>query len=79
MENVHCDFKSSSCATKINSRWWGRTYVTDYPGVIEITMRRDREACRCIQAVRLRGAIYVLHAFQKNPGLVSQLPGRMWI
>ena len=36
------------------------------PGVIEIAVRHDRDAYRCVQAVRLGGAIYVLHAFQKK-------------
>lgn len=36
------------------------------PGIIEIAVRHDREAYRCVQAVRLGDAIYVLHAFQKK-------------
>ena len=33
------------------------------PGVRKIAVRHDSEAYRCVQAVRLGGAIYVLHAF----------------
>ena len=36
------------------------------PGVIEIAIKHDKEAYRCVQAVQLRQYIYVLHAFQKK-------------
>lgn len=35
-------------------------------GVIEIAIRCNKEAYRCIQAVQLGETIYVLHAFQKK-------------
>lgn len=35
-------------------------------GVIEIAIKFDREAYRCVQAVQLGKKIYVLHAFQKK-------------
>ena len=35
-------------------------------GVIEIAVKYDKEAYRCVQAVRLGEKIYVLHAFQKK-------------
>ncbi len=35
-------------------------------GVIEITLKYDQEAYRCVQAVQLGEKIYVLHAFQKK-------------
>ena len=35
-------------------------------GVIEIALKYDKEAYRCIQAVHLGNKIYVLHAFQKK-------------
>lgn len=35
-------------------------------GVIEITLKYDKEAYRCVQAVQLGEKIYVLHAFQKK-------------
>ena len=35
-------------------------------GVIEIAVKYDKEAYRCIQAVQLGEKIYVLHAFQKK-------------
>ena len=35
-------------------------------GVIEIAIKYDKEAYRCIQAVQLGKNIYVLHAFQKK-------------
>ena len=35
-------------------------------GVIEIALKYDKEAYRCIQAVQLGEKIYVLHAFQKK-------------
>jgi phage-related protein len=36
------------------------------PGIIEIALKNDKEAYRCIQAVQLGENIYVLHAFQKK-------------
>lgn len=36
------------------------------PGIIEIALKYDKEAYRCIQAVQLGEKIYVLHAFQKK-------------
>ncbi|MEQ9209023.1 MAG: type II toxin-antitoxin system RelE/ParE family toxin, partial [Pseudomonadales bacterium] len=36
------------------------------PGVIEIAVKHDKEAYRCVQAVRLGKSIYILHAFQKK-------------
>ncbi len=36
------------------------------PGVIEIALKYDKEAYRCVQAVQLGKTIYVLHAFQKK-------------
>ncbi|MBU0995172.1 MAG: type II toxin-antitoxin system RelE/ParE family toxin [Proteobacteria bacterium] len=36
------------------------------PGVIEIALKYDKEAYRCVQAVQLGKKIYVLHAFQKK-------------
>ncbi|MEM7124780.1 MAG: type II toxin-antitoxin system RelE/ParE family toxin [Chloroflexota bacterium] len=36
------------------------------PGVIEIALKYDKEAYRCVQAVQLGEKIYVLHAFQKK-------------
>lgn len=35
-------------------------------GVIEIALKYDKEAYRCIQAVQLGKRIYILHAFQKK-------------
>ena len=35
-------------------------------GVIEIALKYDKEAYRCVQAVQLGQKIYVLHAFQKK-------------
>lgn len=35
-------------------------------GVIELAIKYDKEAYRCVQAVQLGEAIYVLHAFQKK-------------
>lgn len=36
------------------------------PGIIEIALKYDKEAYRCVQAVQLGRKIYVLHAFQKK-------------
>jgi phage-related protein len=36
------------------------------PGIIEIALKYDKEAYRCVQAVQLGEKIYVLHAFQKK-------------
>lgn len=35
-------------------------------GVIEIALKYDKEAYRCVQAVQLGDRIYILHAFQKK-------------
>jgi phage-related protein len=35
-------------------------------GVIEIAIKHNKEAYRCVQAVQLGEEIYVLHAFQKK-------------
>lgn len=35
-------------------------------GVIEIAIKYDKEAYRCVQAIQLGKKIYVLHAFQKK-------------
>lgn len=35
-------------------------------GVVEIALKYDKEAYRCVQAVQLGRKIYVLHAFQKK-------------
>jgi phage-related protein len=35
-------------------------------GVIEIALKYDKEAYRCVQAVQLGEKIYILHAFQKK-------------
>lgn len=35
-------------------------------GIIEIALKYDKEAYRCVQAVQLGKKIYVLHAFQKK-------------
>ncbi len=35
-------------------------------GVIEIAIKYDKEAYRCVQAVQLGECIYILHAFQKK-------------
>lgn len=35
-------------------------------GIIEIAIKYDKEAYRCVQAVQLGKTIYVLHAFQKK-------------
>jgi len=35
-------------------------------GVIEISLKYDKEAYRCVQAVQLGEHIYVLHTFQKK-------------
>lgn len=35
-------------------------------GVIEIALKYDKEAYRCVQAVQLGQKIYILHAFQKK-------------
>ena len=35
-------------------------------GVIEIALKYDKEAYRCVQAVKLGECIYVLHAFRKK-------------
>ncbi len=35
-------------------------------GVIEIAIKYDKDAYRCVQAVQLGENIYVLHAFQKK-------------
>ncbi len=36
------------------------------PGVIEIAIKHDKKAYRCVQAVQLGQTVYVLHAFQKK-------------
>lgn len=35
-------------------------------GIIEIAVKYDKEAYRCVQAVQIGKSIYVLHAFQKK-------------
>lgn len=35
-------------------------------GIIEIAIKYDKDAYRCVQAVQLGKNIYVLHAFQKK-------------
>ena len=35
-------------------------------GVIEIAIRHDKDAYRCVQALQLDHNIYILHAFQKK-------------
>ena len=35
-------------------------------GIVEIALKYDKEAYRCVQAVQLGPRIYVLHAFQKK-------------
>jgi len=35
-------------------------------GVIEIAIKHNKEAYRCVQAIQLGERIYVLHAFQKK-------------
>ena len=35
-------------------------------GIIEIALKYDKEAYRCVQAVQLGEEIYILHAFQKK-------------
>jgi phage-related protein len=43
-----------------------KTFKGPGPGIIEITLKDDKEAYRCVQAVQLGEKIYVLHAFQKK-------------
>ena len=49
---------------------WASTYPKIFKGVgsgvIEIALKYDKEAYRCIQAVQLGERIYILHAFQKK-------------
>lgn len=35
-------------------------------GIIEIAIRHDKDAYRCVQALQLDQNIYILHAFQKK-------------
>ncbi|PZD71058.1 hypothetical protein C1752_08261 [Acaryochloris thomasi RCC1774] len=35
-------------------------------GVIEIALKHNKEAYRCVQAVQIGKEIYILHAFQKK-------------
>ena len=39
-------------------------------GVIEIAVKFDKDAFRCVQSVQLGEIIYVLHAFQKKSSTV---------
>ena len=43
-----------------------KTFKGAGPGIIEIALKYDNEAYRCVQAVQLGEKIYVLHAFQKK-------------
>ena len=43
-------------------------------GVIEIAVKFDRDAYRCVQAVQLGEKIYVLHAFQKKSSTGIKTP-----
>jgi phage-related protein len=43
-----------------------KTFKGVGPGIIEIALKYDKEAYRCVQAVQLGEKIYVLHAFQKK-------------
>ena len=43
-----------------------QTFKGAGPGIIEIALKYDKEAYRCVQAVQLGEEIYVLHAFQKK-------------
>ncbi|MBW7922327.1 MAG: type II toxin-antitoxin system RelE/ParE family toxin [Rubellimicrobium sp.] len=36
------------------------------PGVVEIVENHDGDTYRCVYLLRLKGVIYVLHAFQKK-------------
>ena len=43
-------------------------------GVIEIAVKFNKEAYRCVQAVQLGTTIYVLHAFQKKSTTGTKTP-----
>ena len=43
-------------------------------GVIEIVEDRDGDTYRCVYTVRLRHAVYVLHAFKKKSKRGSETP-----
>ena len=43
-------------------------------GVIEIVVKFDKDAYRCVQAVQLGEKIYVLHAFQKKSSTGIKTP-----
>ena len=43
-------------------------------GVIEIAVKFDKDAYRCVQAVQLGEKIYVLHAFQKKSSTGIKTP-----
>lgn len=43
-------------------------------GVIEIAVKFDKNAYRCVQAVQLGEKIYVLHAFQKKSSTGIKTP-----
>ncbi len=43
-------------------------------GIIEIALKYDKEAYRCVQAIQLGEKIYVLHAFQKKSKKGIQTP-----
>ena len=43
-------------------------------GVIEIAVKFNKEAYRCVQAIQLGKTIYVLHAFQKKSSTGTKTP-----
>ena len=43
-------------------------------GVIEIAVKFNKDAYRCVQAIQLGKTIYVLHAFQKKSSTGTKTP-----
>ena len=43
-------------------------------GVIELAIRHNKDAFRCVQALQLGETIYVLHAFQKKSSVGIKTP-----
>jgi phage-related protein len=48
-------------------------------GVLEVIARHDGDTFRAVYTVRYSDIVYVLHAFQKNRNVGSQLQRRNWI
>lgn len=42
--------------------------------VLEVVDDEDGDTYRAVYTVRFAGVVYVLHAFQKNPGKASRRP-----